>query len=482
MRNIERVNDRLFDLMASLTGPEKAYIKKKAKSFRRDDSAHYLKLFDLIEKQSDYNEGKLLSAFSSLDQFNRTKNYLYQFILVSLEDYNRNNNLNFHHRHLIASIEILFNRGLYKQCTQMLQQVLVKQELRLDIILYLETIKWQKKIALAQLNTEVLQVANKIEKELLESLSNLQEMELLYNKTFAIAVLAGDASKQSTKEEINLILANPLLSSPEKCLSVPAISMFYRIRSICLNLIRDQESAYIESIKRIEIIEKVPVYREVYPQDYINALTNAIESGILLHRYNEARNLILKLKNFNVSNWFLECRKSTRALLNEIQISIITLSFSDNNSVANEVDALIAKFKRLIRDDEKIELYFLVAILFVNNGEHKKALYWINEILNLSNTEARDDLQSRARVLNLLIHYSIDNYDLLEYLLRNTINYFNTKKNLTDTDRLILEFVKSELKSPSAENLQHKLEKLKTELIQSSNSPKGFNAFQFLKL
>jgi hypothetical protein len=54
----------------------------------------------------------------------------------------------------------------------------------------------------------------------------------------------------------------------------------------------------------------------------------------------------------------------------------------------------------------------------------------------------RRDLRTESRVLFLIIHYELGNYDLLEYAVKSTYRYLRKMKSLKGIESLILLFIK----------------------------------------
>ena len=82
--------DDLFKLIKSLEKAEKGYFKKFAQTHNKGAEHQYLKLFDAIDQQLEYNEPDLLKKFKSesfVKQLSVTKSYLWDLILKSQRAY-----------------------------------------------------------------------------------------------------------------------------------------------------------------------------------------------------------------------------------------------------------------------------------------------------------------------------------------------------------------------------------------------------------
>src|SRR3989344_4962187 len=111
----------LFELIHSLSVPEKGYFKKNC----GPGDQVYVKMFDLINKQTNYNEKEILKAIrneSVSKNFSVSKRYLYDSILSVLIRYQSQKNIESQLNIDIESIKILFNKGLYDQTEKLLSR------------------------------------------------------------------------------------------------------------------------------------------------------------------------------------------------------------------------------------------------------------------------------------------------------------------------------------------------------------------------
>lgn len=86
----------LHRLIKSLTKPEKRYFKVFSSRHVIGDQNNYLVLFDAIDRQSEYDEAKLLKKFKNepfVKRFSIAKSRLYNAILKSLDAYHANSSV-----------------------------------------------------------------------------------------------------------------------------------------------------------------------------------------------------------------------------------------------------------------------------------------------------------------------------------------------------------------------------------------------------
>ena len=80
-------------------------------------------------------------------------------------------------------------------------------------------------------------------------------------------------------------------------------------------------------------------------------------------------------------------------------------------------------------------------------GDFKKALLFSNKIINDIDFKLRADILSEIRLLNLLIHFELNNDFTLKYLTKNTLNYLKSKKRLYKVEDELIRFMKHQQKS-----------------------------------
>ena len=177
-----KTSSELFDLIKALTGHEKRYFIL----FSSFQAGHkkYLKLYYLLEKQKTYNEEKLIAALKNdpmCKQLAVSKNYLYTMILKSLNSYNASFKTSFGSS--IDTIEILYYKGLYKQCFKIITK-LKKQIYKFEKFhLLFEVFIWERAL-LSQMEDykNYFELRNLIRKE---EESVLKVMDSIHNYCYA---------------------------------------------------------------------------------------------------------------------------------------------------------------------------------------------------------------------------------------------------------------------------------------------------------
>ncbi|MCZ6521568.1 MAG: hypothetical protein O6848_08755, partial [Bacteroidetes bacterium] len=117
----------------------------------------------------------------------------------------------------------------------------------------------------------------------------------------------------------------------------------------------------------------------------------------------------------------------------------------------------------VITQDYRTLFNFQIAYFYFADSNYSQSLEYLNKILNEKETE-RTDIYTYTRILNLMVHYELKNYDLIEYLYQSTKRYLNKKNRLYNFEKAILEFFKN-VSQTNNENAISKLKNLKKKIL-----------------
>ncbi len=96
-------------------------------------------------------------------------------------------------------------------------------------------------------------------------------------------------------------------------------------------------------------------------------------------------------------------------------------------------------------------------------------------------TDLRNDLQSYSRLLHLIAHYELGNYNLLEYLIKSVYRYMAKMENMGLVEEEIFKFLRKSFHL-STRALRPEFEKLLNTLKQFENNPLATRAFAYLDI
>ncbi len=127
------------------------------------------------------------------------------------------------------------------------------------------------------------------------------------------------------------------------------------------------------------------------------------------------------------------------APLNQLELNRDLGRIDKGIQLAQEVEIFMTRFDKILSNDYRILFHYQLGYIYFADAKYSAALKHLNKILD-KRGDPRADVQSYGRVLNLMVHHELKNYDLIEYLCRSTRRFLNKKNRLYAFEKTILDF------------------------------------------
>lgn len=391
----------------------------------------YLKLYYLLEKQKVYNEEKLIAALKNdpmCKQLAVSKNYLYTMILKSLNSYNASFKTSFGSS--IDTIEILYYKGLYKQCMKLITKI-KKQIYKFEKFhLLFEVFIWERAI-LSQMEDykNYFELRNQIRKEEEEVLKKMDSIHKYCYANFYMyySYIKDDVTFKYIKEndfKKNVsILTAPVdenkLSFHEKYHKHSGESYYYHFK-------KDFEGAAISSRNSLKLMDENPIQIELAPFNYLAAAMTYMLMLNQLKRYDEILVICKKVKAMQEN---LKQAKTSRllqvAIFNtgpcyELTVCAAIGDIKKARLILPDIEAGIENFKPLMNEQLFSVWCFNVSLMHFYSEEYRSSLKWLNNIINETFDRLRTDFTLSITIFRLILHYELQNESIYPYLLRSS--------------------------------------------------------------
>ena len=122
--------------------------------------------------------------------------------------------------------------------------------------------------------------------------------------------------------------------------------------------------------------------------------------------------------------------------------------------------------------------YYKIASLYFGAGKNEKAIDYLNKIINWK-VDLRNDLQCYARLLHLIAHYELGNYNLLEYLTKSVYRFMGKMESLSMVEEEMFIFLRRSFKVEQ-KALKSEFEKLLDKLKRYEGNRFEARAFAYL--
>lgn len=443
-------SSNLFDLIKSLSKSEKRFFKLSA-SLQSGDK-NYMRLFDEIEEQEVYDEEEIKKTFAGetfIKHLPSEKSHLYKLILKSLRGFHADSSISSILKQEIKNIEILYNKALFKECRKFLKRAKAKAKEFEKFYYWFELISWEKRLIEEEYEQGIfsfnLEQLIEEELEVIAKLRNLAEYQMIFsqiNAIFRTGLHNKPKEELATVEEIS---NHYLIKGKNTALSSRAATICYYIQGICNATQRNYSVALLKFTRTLEILDNNPKIKKDLAKRYVSTLKNLIFCNIDAKNLVEAQRLIDLLKDLSGKPGF-----------NSLDVKLKIFTFSCNTQTIvhdhlgqfqkakltiNEMEEGLKAYKHQINKEQKVLFYYNIAYVYFGLGEFKSALKWINKVVNDNERKLRQDIYTYGEILNLLIHFELDNIDLLEYISKTTKNQFQKAKMKKGIESEFVKFI-----------------------------------------
>jgi hypothetical protein len=421
----------LFLLIKSLSRSEKRYLRIYAGA--RSNDANYLQLFDAIDSQDEYDEDEIrkkLKGKKFLTQLHVTKIYLTDLILKALRSYHSGTSVHSKLLELLKDIELLFDKELYDLCHYKIvkaEELATKYE---RLALLTEVFFWKRKLALA-----VLKHRKDIHSSLIKEQETIEQMKVLnayWQRTINIGSFINDDN-----------FLNELTKTKNNTYVLQSQVLHYHIL-YSIHFIKGEIKQADKDISGlIKLLEKYPDRIKEDPHSYVTAIGNKIGLYLRSKSWAKIPDLIQKIREvpsrYQMKN---ESRFTVRLWLRmfnvELEMYRDSRQLEKGIALIDEVQRFIETRRKAIPADYVLLFHYQFANIFFLNKEYAKSLRWLNEIINSNHGSTREDIQAYARILNLMVHFELNNIIVLRYAVDSCRRFLKKRKTEITSDKKLL--------------------------------------------
>ncbi len=480
----------LFLLIRSLSKSEKRYFKLDAQRQKAKGGANYLKLFDAIEKQENYDEEKLKKQFAGsifIKHLPSEKNYLYSLIVKSLVKYHASTSVEIELDELIHSAEILFKKGLYAQSNKILSKAMNSA---------LENELFSRIFKISELQLNLIPHVSSLEEKMnsgyerslasvrlaLEKLENQNRYNELHSRLYRMIRKEGELVR--TREELSRfekIMNDPLMQNESLALSKTSRRLFYFIQSTYYHITGDAKQALYYELRELAEMESD---KKLIAKDslvYTARVSNLCETLLRMKNFDLCKKYLDKLKNAAAEFQLEKARLFYRYYDFSLRLFVQTGDFEKAVALTKTIEAGLEKYKENIHVSRQISIYYYLAYAHFGCGNFKNALYWINKVYE-EKTDLRSDLLCYARLLNCIIHFELKNYLLLESTFKSAQYFFSKRKKMFRLETSFLKHFRKISNIPDSLSVHAIFKKFKIELDELLHDEHEKSALEYFDL
>jgi tetratricopeptide (TPR) repeat protein len=155
-------------------------------------------------------------------------------------------------------------------------------------------------------------------------------------------------------------------------------------------------------------------------------------------------------------------------------------TFTEGLHLVPYIEEKLKEYELFLDRHRVLVFYYKFASLYFGSGLYEQSIDYLNKIIQLK-VDLRTDLQCYARLLHLIAHYELGNYDLLQYLLKSVYRFMYKMKNLSIVEEKIFAFLRQALRL-TPKQIKPLFASLLSELKPLEKSNTGNRAFMYLDI
>jgi len=484
-----RSSDTLFQLIKSLKKSEKRNFKLYVKRNSAAGDLKIIQLFDALDSVDVYDEAQLLKKNKKIakQQLSNIKAHLYREILSSLRLIKNDDNIDIYLHEQLDFARILYNKGLYLQSLKTLDKIKESAQQNNQLTFLLQVLFFEKKIEALHITRSMQDRAERLTGEVdatnkrLQLIGNLSNLSL---QLYSWYIKNGHARNRNDEEAVQKFFEDGLANS-EDCNGF--YEKLYLYQSYCWYAFIRQDFLlyYRYAQKWVDLFEKEKFMIEIETIHYIKGLHNLLGAHFDLQNYKKFLEILKEFEKFSESKIALQNDNNLIQTFIYLNISRINKHFIEGTFTAGKksVPGILEKldeYQLYIDRHRVLVFYYKFASLYFGSADYETAIDYLNKIINWK-VDLRTDLQCYSRLLHLIAHYELENYQLLEYLIKSVYRFMAKMENLGVVEEEIFNFLRRSFHlspkklKPEFENLLDKLKKLE-------KNPFATRAFSYLDI
>ena len=483
-----RSADTLFQLIKSLKKGEKRNFTLFVKRNSAGTDLKFIRLFDAMDKMKEYDEVELLKKNKTLkkQQLSNIKAHLYKQILSSLRIIREENNIDIQLHEQMDYARILYNKGLYLQALKILDKMKESAKFHHQLTYLQQVLFFEKKIEALFITRSMKNRADQLTMEsnkVNEQLSAVNRLSNLSLQLYGWYIQNGHARNKKDEEELKIYFESNLAGIKKEDASFYEKLYLYQSYTWYAFIRQDFLQYYRYTQKWVNLFDEQPAMLSVETATYIKAMHNLMGAHFDLLNHVKLKETIKKFEQFTKSPIITDNENNRILAYVYLYTSKINLCFLEGNftkglRLVPFLEKMLKEYSLFLDAHRVLVFYYKIACLYFGSGDNERAIDFLNRIIN-QKSDLRSDLQCYARLLRLIAHYELGNFELLEYLTKSVYRYMAKMKNLSKVEEEMFTFLRRSFRV-GAHALKPEFEKLLERLKKYEGNPLETRAFSYL--
>jgi hypothetical protein len=431
---------QIFNLIKSLTKAEKRNFKVYAKRLNSSDDQMFLRLFDVMDKQKELDDATVIKGLQNISktQYTNLKRHLYAQVLASLRMLHKEKRVNFKVREFIDYAYILYGKGLYLPALKILSKARKLAQKHHLVYMQLTIVEFEKTIEsrhITRSGSSKAQVLIDESESIQKDADYLIRLSNLRLKVHALYLQRGSVQSAEEAQAVRDFFHKQIKNIDLDSLGLIAKINYIQSRVWYNYILLDYKSCMKWAKQWVALLDSNPILFERDMDIYMRGFHYILTSATHIKDRATHKKYLAKFEKFRKDKYGLFNHNSQIISFLYVHTGrldhiIIEGDFEQAESVIANCLRRIKKYQYKMDGHRILVFYFKFAWIYLALGNISKAITYLNHITNNRFENLREDLQNYARLLLLMCHYELKNFDIFDYLINTYTTYFKKKDDL----------------------------------------------------
>jgi hypothetical protein len=450
-----RSSDALFQLIKSLEKSEKRNFKLYITRNSASDDLKSIQLFDAMDKMEEYDEAEMLNKNKNIrkQQLSNAKAHLYREILSSLRLIRQEENIDIQLHEQLDYARILYNKGLYLQSLRTLDRIKENARAHHQQTFLQQVLFFEKTIESLHITRSMQDRADQLAAELDAVNEQLRLISLMSNlslQLYSWYIRHGVARNEKDEAAVQEFFERNMPVDLSNCQGFYERLYLYQSYVWYAFIRQDFLLYYRYAQKWVDLFEKEPFMMVIETSQYIKGMHNLLGAHFDLLNDQKFRETLKQFEDFSESDLVknnVNNRIQTFVYLyiSKLNQHFIYGTFTEGLALVPYIEDKLKEYWIYLDRHRILVFYYKIACLYFGSGDYGKTVDYLNKIINWK-VDLRTDLQCYSRLLHLIAHYELGNFDLLEYLIKSVYRFMAKMENLSRVEEEIFRFLRKSFK------------------------------------
>ena len=446
---MSQIAKELHSLIKSMSPNQKRNFTMQCNLNKPDSNS--IALFNELNRIKEYDEEKLIKGLNKINKPKLAENLatettlLFKLVLKIIRFNSDEKSVEKKLINTFKDIVFLHERGAFLKSQRMLRKLKNDAHNYDRKTLLLEICKFERKIRRSDYEHKYLnsiEEINKKEIELTEAILLEQKLRHIYDKVLYLIHQENELRKDTDNELLAEIETDLNQIDKNQCKCFHTKLLYLNSMAELLQLKSDNDAAFNHLSEMYQVYEENKHIREISALPYIKFVNNYLSCIFKCNKsYEKFPDLIKKIKNTKTNRPDEDKIKFENTYYLEFLYYINQGDFEQLEIMMPSLLKGLEEYGEKIEIFRKVVIWYNLMVYHFLKQDFKLTKEWILKILEEGKKTKRVDILNDSRLFQLLVHYELNDTEILESLIRKVKRHFKDADNSNELVDLITDMM-----------------------------------------